>query len=304
MNAVIEHPTVLQPALRQVRVSFDQEFGVQWTYLNPAGRACFNRGLLLDLLAHYDNLEATGCAIAQDGSKHEIQFDVAASDIDGIFNLGGDLFLFRELIAQRDATELLAYAKLCVENVWNRLRRYGRDTVTIALVQGKALGGGFEAALSSQVLVAERSAQFGLPEVLFNLFPGMGAYSVLSRRIGQREAEKLILSGRLYSAAEMHALGVVDVVAEDGQGELAVLEYIREHQRRSNAMASVLRCRQLCNPVTHEELIAVAEEWVRAALKLEPRDLRMMERLVQSQDRLLARPQANQFNPGLALALA
>jgi DSF synthase len=303
MNAVIEHSTVFQPALRQVRASFDPEFGVQWTYLSPLGRACFNRGLLLDLLAHYDNLEATGCAVTEDGCKHEIKFDVAASDIDGVFNLGGDLFLFREFIAKRDHAELLAYAKLCIENVWNRLRRYGRDTVTIALVQGKALGGGFEAALSSQVLVAERSAQFGLPEVLFNLFPGMGAYSILSRRIGQRDAENMILSGRLYSAEEMHALGLVDVIADDGQGELAVLDYVRAHQRRNNAMASVLRCRQLCNPVTHDELIAVAEEWVRAALKLQPRDLKMMERLVQSQDRL-ARPQTNQFNPGLALALA
>ncbi len=303
MNAVIEHTKVLQPTLRQVRASFDQEFGVQWTYLSPFGRPCFNRGLLLDLLAHYDNLESTGCTVLEDGSKHTIRFDVAASDVNGIFNLGGDLSLFRELIAKRDDAELLAYARLCIENVWNRLRRYGQDTVTIALVQGKALGGGFEAALSSQVLVAERSAQFGLPEVLFNLFPGMGAYSILSRRIGQREAERMILSGRLYSAEELHGLGLVDVLADDGQGEFAVLDYIREHQRRSNAIASVLRCRQICNPVTHDELIGVAEEWVQAALKLQPRDLKMMDRLVQGQERLL-RPQQTQVSPGLALALA
>jgi len=117
MNAVIEHSTVFQPALRQVRASFDPEFGVQWTYLSPLGRACFNRGLLLDLLAHYDNLEATGCAVTEDGCKREIKFDVAASDIDGVFNLGGDLFLFRDFIAKRDHAELLAYTKLCIENV-------------------------------------------------------------------------------------------------------------------------------------------------------------------------------------------
>ena len=45
--------------------------------------------------------------------------------------------------------------------------------ITIALVQGDALGGGFECALSFDVLIAERSAKMGLPEVLFNLFPGM-----------------------------------------------------------------------------------------------------------------------------------
>jgi DSF synthase len=303
MNAVFENATVFQPTLRQVRQSFDAEFGVQWTYLSPVGRPCFNRGLLLDLLAHYDNLEATGSAVLEDGSKQEIHFDVAASDADGVFNLGGDLSLFRELIGKRDRAELLAYAKLCVENVWNRVRRYGRDVATIALVQGKALGGGFEAALSSQVVIAERSSQFGLPEVLFNLFPGMGAYSILSRRIGQQAAEQMILSGKLYSAQEMHALGLVDVIAEDGQGEHAVLGYIRQRQRRANALASVHHCRQLCHPITHEELIRVAEEWVHAALKLQPRDLKMMERLVQSQDRL-SRQAANQGSPGLALALA
>jgi DSF synthase len=303
MNAVSEHPSLLQPTLQQVRKSFDQELSVQWTYLSPIGRPCFNRNLLLDLLSHYDNLESTGCSTLENGSRHEVHFDVAASDIEGVFNLGGDLSLFRDLIAKRDASELMAYAKLCIENVWNRLRCYGRDVVTIALVQGKALGGGFEAALSSQVLVAERSAQFGLPEVLFNLFPGMGAYSILSRRLGQREAEKMIMSGRTYSAEQMHALGLVDVLAEDGQGELAVLEYLRTHQRRSNAMASVLKCRQLCNPVTHEELLAVADQWVQAALRLQPRDLKMMDRLVQSQDRL-ERAKTDQFNPGLAVALA
>jgi DSF synthase len=50
-----------------------------------------------------------------------------------------------------------------------------RDVTTIALVQGDALGGGFETALSSNVLIAERSAKLGFPEILFNLFPGMGA---------------------------------------------------------------------------------------------------------------------------------
>ena len=47
--------------------------------------------------------------------------------------------------------------------------------VTIALVQGDALGGGFECALAHDLIIAERSAKLGLPEVLVNLFPGIGA---------------------------------------------------------------------------------------------------------------------------------
>ena len=51
---------------------------------------------------------------------------------------------------------------------------------TISLVQGDALGGGFEAALCGDIIIAEKQARFGFPEVLFNLFPGMGAYNSCS----------------------------------------------------------------------------------------------------------------------------
>jgi DSF synthase len=64
------------------------------------------------------------------------------------------------------------YAKLCIDNVHARFCGYRRPRLTtISLVQGTALGGGFECALSSDVIVAEESARLGLPEILFNLFP-------------------------------------------------------------------------------------------------------------------------------------
>ena len=86
-------------------------------------------------------------------------------------------------------------------------------------MQGDALGGGFEAALSASVIVAEESARMGFPEILFNLFPGMGAYSFLSRKIGRRAAEEMIVSGTIYGARQLFDLGVVDVLTPDGTGE-------------------------------------------------------------------------------------
>src|SRR5438874_1463435 len=64
--------------------------------------------------------------------------------------------------------------------------------VTVSLIQGNCLGGAFECALSSNLMVAERSAKTGLPEVLFNLLPGMGAYSLLARRVAPHFARKII----------------------------------------------------------------------------------------------------------------
>jgi DSF synthase len=121
--------------------------------------------------------------------QHRINYAVVASKVDGIFNLGGDLSLFREAIAKNDRDLLVGYGRKCVDNLYPWSRNCDLPLTTIALVQGEALGGGFECALSASVLVAEESSRMGFPEILFNLFPGMGAYSFLSRKVGRRSAE-------------------------------------------------------------------------------------------------------------------
>lgn len=135
------------------------------------------------------------------------------------------------------------------------------------------------------MIVAEESAQMGMPEILFNLFPGMGACSLLARRIGIRAAEDLILSGKVLPASEMHKLGVVDVLATDGQGETAVRNWIGKNAKRRNGMQGVFRARQFVHPITREELDGIVGLWVDAALRLGERDLRMMNRLVRAQMR-------------------
>ena len=148
------------------------------------------------------------------------------------------------------------------------------------------MGGGFEAALSCSVIIAERRARFGFPEVMFNLFPGMGAYTFLARRIGAVKAERIILSGSVYTAEQLHEMGVVDVLVDDGGGEGAVHTYVEKHKRRPNAYESVYRARQRYHPVTSEELTDIADIWVDAAMRVRAKDLRIMEMLVKSQDRL------------------
>jgi DSF synthase len=147
------------------------------------------------------------------------------------------------------------------------------------------LGGGFESALAHDLIVAERGAKMGLPEILFNLFPGMGAYSFLSRRLGMVAAERMIASGRVYTAEELHDMGVVDVLADDGRGREALREYLVQHRRRRNALSSMYQVRRRVNPVTYQELKDVVDLWVDAALRLEETDLRKMARLTAAQDR-------------------
>jgi DSF synthase len=114
---------------------------------------------------------------------------------------------------------------------------------------------------------------------------------LLARRIGIRAAEELILSGKVLSAAELHKLGVVDVVATDGQGETAVRNWIANNAKRRNGLQAIHRARQYIHPITREELDGIVGLWVDAALRLGDRDLKMMNRLVRAQMRRVeARP--------------
>jgi DSF synthase len=246
-------------------------------------RACFSTPLIKEIREFQ---KRTSDALTQRATNGDTRLAhvVLASDAN-VFNLGGDLDLFCRLIRARNREHLLAYARQCVEGVYGFHANLNRNTHSIALVQGDALGGGFECALASDVIVAEESAQMGLPEILFNLFPGMGACSLLARRIGMRAAEELILSGRILSASELHRMGVVDVVATDGQGETAVRNWIAKNAKRRNGLQAVFRARQFIHPITREELDGIVGLWVDAAMRLSERDLKMMNRLVRAQIR-------------------
>lgn len=269
---------------------FDTEFEpltrTIWGYMNPRGNACFNLGLLKDIRAHDSNLAVNGGSVEIGGNQCKADYYVLGSRKPGVFNLGGDLALFVLLIKARDRDALAHYARLCIENMFPRIHSFFCPTLTtISLVQGDALGGGLECALSSDLIVAEEGAQLGMPEILFNLFPGMGACSLLTRRIGRRAAEELILGGRMLPAQRLQEMGVVDIVAPAGKGAEAVSEWIAKNARRRNGVQAVFRARDAVHPVTREELDAVTELWVDAALHLEDRDLRMMGRIVRAQMR-------------------
>lgn len=268
----------------QLTTRHDPENRAYWCLMHAQPRPCFNLQLLRESRAVQRHLLQK----QQTPGEPPVDYLILASAVPGVFNLGGDLKLFVELIQRRDADRLLNYAQACIDVCYHQAINLDNTVTTIALVQGDALGGGFEAALSCSVLIAERQAQLGLPEVLFNLFPGMGAYSFLARRLDPIRAERLILSGKLYSAQELYDMGVVDVLAEPGAGEQAVEDYIRRRRKNNQAHRAVQRVRQIYQPVRYDELMAIVRVWVDTALQLEEKDLKTMERLVRAQERRLA----------------
>lgn len=277
----------------QYETEFEPATATSWGYFNPKGVACYSLGLLKDMRAHDERLAANRGRIEIEGEMREVNYYVTGSRTPRVFNLGGDLALFVLLIKSRDREALAHYAKLCIDIIYPRTQSFFSPTLTkIALVQGDALGGGFECALASDLIVAEESAHLGFPEILFNLFPGMGAYSLLSRRIGMRATEDLVLSGRVLPAAKLHEMGVVDVLCKDGEGPTAVREWIANNARHRNGMQAAMCARRRVNHVTREELDAITEVWVEAAFRLGDRDLKMMSRIVRAQMRRMEHGEA------------
>ena len=266
----------------------DRDSAAFWAWMRPGPKPCFTTELLSDILAQQALLRGALAPTRGPATSLPARWYVMGSRIPGIFNLGGDLGHFAEKIRARDLAALRRYGHLCVEAIHGNSEAFQAPAVTIALVQGDALGGGFECALAFDVIVAERSAKFGLPEILFNLFPGMGAYSFLSRRVGPVQAERMITSGRLYSAEELHTLGLVDVLAEDGKGEAAVRDYIDRNDRKHNALQAIFRARRRANPVTLAELRDIVEIWSETALGVSDLDIRKMLRLTAAQEKRLA----------------
>lgn len=280
-------PFLANKQFRSIDVRMDEKNSSIWYFMNPKGRPSFTPQLLTDIVdfqqcvrSHSRNLRAAG--------KPPIKYCVLGSLSRGIFNLGGDLELFAEKIQSGDAASLRRYAHLCIEAIYNNSVAFDLPIVTIAMVQGDALGGGFEAALAHDIIIAEKSAKFGLPEVLFSLFPGMGAYSFLARRLDAARAEKMILSGKIYSADELHEIGLVDVVAEDGMGELVVQNFLQRNQKRHGSYSAIYKSRRIVAPVSLDELIRITDIWVDTAMSLTESEIKKMKRLASAQDKRIS----------------
>lgn len=268
----------------QLNARFDKDAHALWLRWKPAPRPCFNPSLLRDLRSYCDFVGASNAQIHCLDDEYPVEYSVLASGVPGVFNLGGDLDLFVRLIEARDRTGLLLYGRTCIDVLYRNYAAYDLPITTISLVQGECLGGGFEAALSSDLIVAEKSARFGFPEILFNLFPGMGAYSFLERKVGQKRAEELIASGKIYSADDMLAMSIVDRVAENGQGEAEVAALIKSRQRNRNGLAALAKVRRRVHALDFSELLDIVEVWVDTALRLTTRDVKLMQKLVSRQN--------------------
>ncbi|PXW61249.1 DSF synthase [Grimontella sp. AG753] len=255
---------------------YEEERRTVWMMLRAQPRPCFNHVLIEEIMNISWLVRQAGFAV---------DFWVTGSLVPGMYNVGGDLNFFVDCIQNGRREALRAYARACVDCVHAASRGFDTGAISLAMVEGSALGGGFEAALAHHFVLAQRDARLGFPEIAFNLFPGMGGYSLVARRSGMKLAEELIYKGESHTAEWYAQQGLVDELFEPGQSYLAVRTFIDTLQPRLNGIRAMLRARQRVMQLPRSELMDITEDWVDAAFCLQPKDVAYMERLVQLQNR-------------------
>ncbi len=268
-------------ALNELDVFYQNDSATLWTYMRPSGRPSFTPPMLADFESWQKLIGGNFGP-----GKIPLKYLVLGSRAPGVFCFGGDLTLFQKLIHNRDRKGLEMYGHRCCKILHRNMQSLDIPMLTVGLVEGAALGGGFEALLSFDYIVAERSATFGLPEIMFGLFPGMGAHAFLSRKLGSAQAQRLISSNETYSAEYMYELGLVHELAENGEGLTACREFIRKSERRHAGMVNGRKAMKRCWKLELAELTEITELWADAALQISERDLKVMNRLAAAQQKL------------------
>jgi DSF synthase len=263
--------------LTEAELEYDESRKALWVYMKGEPIPCFTVTLLKEL----NQLLADVRALNE--QSRQIEYVIGASKTPGIYNLGGDLQLFRHCVESCDKQTLRDYAYASLDLGFTCANMLWQDVTTISLLEGNAFGGGLEGAMSCNVVIAEKRARLGFPEILFNMFPGMGAYTYLRQRIHVSTIERLLTSGRNYTPGEFHDMGLIDVLAEDGTGHTAVDDFIDNHSKQRNGRVAIHKAKMIAEPISLQELRDIADLWVDTALKLDPKSLLVMERLFKAQ---------------------
>jgi DSF synthase len=243
----------------------------------------FSLPLLYHLRTLVHTIKENGSNWYSEGQMVPINYAVMRSEHPEYFSLGGDLKHFRHCIQLRDKDSLYQYSRLCLDIIYNWAASSNSNMTTVALVQGRALGGGFETALSADFVIAEEHSEFGFPEIMFGLFPCTGGMSLLARRVGVYQAERMMTNARIYSAAELKEMGVIDEICARGDGDLVAEKFIAAHAKRREARIMLRRARHRLDPLDYSEMLTVVDDWVELALKLSEEELRVMDMLIMMQ---------------------
>ena len=170
-----------------------------------------------------DVQESLGRAAADIGADESVRAAIITGG-DKVFAAGADI---KEMQAF-DYVDMVERAHL-IQDAYRALAEL--PIPTIAAIEGYALGGGCELAMTCDFRVASKEATLGQPEILLGLIPGAGGTQRLVRFVGQSKAKDLVFSGRFVKADEALEIGLVDELVDAGTAYEAALERARTYAK-------------------------------------------------------------------------
>jgi DSF synthase len=269
----------------EVSLRYDPKTEAVWVYGKPKDCPCLTVSLLQQL--HEVQTELIDY-FRQENMKPKtpVKFLIYASQTPEIYSFGGNIEAIIDVIEKHDRDAIEYCAQIAIKSMYLNAMNLHLPLQTITLIEGAAMGGGFEAALSCGAIIAEEQSTFGLQQMRFNMLPGSGIYSFLARKVGMKYADEIIMGTQIYSAKEMLKMGAVDRVARRGEGLKEANAYMRSYRRSFEAMQALHAAKLRYRPFAFEELEYMAQLWVDSLMKLEPSHLQMLKKVTDAQARL------------------
>ena len=188
---------------------------------NGVAELTFNRSKAANAMGRQMLSELQSTIAYLTNHKTEVRCVVLTSSSNKVFSAGADL-RERSKMTQEEAADFVKSLRGTFDALANL------PMPVISAIEGVAVGGGLEVALTSDIIVAGENAKFGLPETSLAIIPGAGGTQRLPRFIGAARAKELIFTGRRIDAQTAHDYGLVQHVVPGGGAVGKALEIARE----------------------------------------------------------------------------
>ena len=194
-----------------------------------------------------DSLTALTELVQKLNAKQDVYAMVITGQGDKFFSAGADLKLFADSNKQVAADMSAAFGQ-----AFETLSQF--RGLSIAAINGYAMGGGLEVALACDLRIAERQAQMALPEASVGLLPCAGGTQNLTWLVGEGWAKRMILCGERVDAEQALQIGLIEAVAESGEALSVARQWAQQAERQSPT--SLAACKRLIQTARKEPMFA------------------------------------------------
>jgi enoyl-CoA hydratase len=188
-----------------------------------------------------------------DGLSREAHALIIYSTLKAGFSAGADLRELYQRIEKLGQAEVAKEARGYLERIHRVMNTIDASPLTtIAAIHGVTFGGGFELALTCDLMIADKTARFCFPELRLGLIPGYGGIPRLKRDLGNAVVRDLLLTGRSFNATKAQQIGLVSQVVAEGEAlrtARATAAQIGKFDRQTSAAA-----KRFIKPIPHDEL--------------------------------------------------